>query len=67
MSVIRQARGGRENDARFGTRRRGTGVLAALIARRFDVAARRLGLERGGAPLNTESFRRPGAQLSLDI
>lgn len=67
MSVIRQSRQGRENDARFGTRRRGTGVFAALIARRFDVAARRLGLERGGVELNTQCFRKPGAQLDLDI
>lgn len=67
MSVIRQSRQGRENDSGFGTRRRGTGVFAALIVRRFDVACRRLGLARGAAELSTQRFRKPGAQLVLDI
>jgi DNA repair photolyase len=43
MSLIRQMRGGRENDPRFGSRFRGEGVFAQLIARRFRVAVQRLG------------------------
>ena len=46
MSVIQQLRGGRDNDPEFGTRMRGTGNFADLIARRFEIAARRFGLNR---------------------
>jgi DNA repair photolyase len=43
MSLIQQIRGGRDNDPRFATRHTGEGPYAELIARRFQVAARRLG------------------------
>ena len=46
MSLIRQCRGGRDNDPRFGHRLRGTGVYADLIARRFATAAKRLGFRK---------------------
>lgn len=67
MSLLRQSRGGRENDSRFGARMRGTGVFAELIAQRFAVACRRLGLNREHVRLNAEIFRAPavGGQLSL--
>ena len=45
MSIIRQCRGGRDNDPRFGHRMRGTGVYADLIARRFATARKRLRFE----------------------
>ena len=51
MSVLQQLRGGRDNDPRFGTRMTGTGNYAELLARRFEIACGRLGLngkERGG-------------------
>jgi len=67
MSVIRQSRRGRENDAEFGLRRRGSGVFAELIARRFEVARRRCSLEGSVGELNTGAFRRPGAQLDLEL
>lgn len=67
MSVIRQSRQGRENDAAFGRRRRGTGVFAELVAKRFRLAARRCELDRGLPELNARDFRRPGAQLGLDL
>ncbi len=44
MSLIRQIRGGRNNDSSFGIRMSGTGPLADLIRRRFEVACKRLGL-----------------------
>ena len=47
MSIIRQSRGGRDNDPRFGHRMRGTGIYAELIARRFATARKRLGFEPG--------------------
>ncbi len=46
MSLIRQMRGGRDYDARFGARMRGEGVYADLIRQRFALACRKLGLSR---------------------
>jgi DNA repair photolyase len=68
MSLVRQMRGGRENDPDFGTRMRGEGAFAALLARRFHVACARLGLSaRRMLPLDCSRFRRPspGGQLGL--
>ena len=73
ISIVRQVRGGRDNDPRFGTRMSGTGLFAELIAKRFDVACRRLGLNEhagGGrrAPsLDCSRFRppSPAGQISL--
>jgi len=68
MSVIQQIRGGRDNDPNFGSRMRGTGEFAALLARRFDLACRRLGLNANrDARLDTSLFRPPrdDAQLAL--
>ena len=62
MSAVREMRGGRENDPRFGARMRGTGTLAELIAQRFDIACRRFGLNRerrGQVPLECSLFRPP--------
>jgi DNA repair photolyase len=47
MSLIQQLRGGRDYDASFGTRMRGEGVFAQLIARRFSLAHQRLGFTGG--------------------
>ncbi len=73
MSIVRQMRGGRENDPNFGTRMTGTGNYAELIEKRFEIACRRLGLngeERGTAArreLDCSRFRPPlaGRQMKL--
>jgi DNA repair photolyase len=44
MSLIRQMRGGRNNDSTFGVRMRGNGPISDLIERRFRIACKRLGL-----------------------
>jgi DNA repair photolyase len=44
ISLIRQSRGGRENDPRFGSRMSGSGNFVDLIGQRFELACRRLGL-----------------------
>ncbi len=65
---IRDARGGKDYDASFGTRMRGTGPYADLIDQRFRKAARRFGIDRKLAPLRTDLFQRPevpSPQLSL--
>lgn len=45
MSTVRQLRGGKDYDSRFGTRLRGEGVYADLLARRFGLALKRYGFE----------------------
>ena len=59
MSILRQTRGGRENDPNFGSRMRGEGAFAQLIERRFQIACQRLGLNEERAPLDTSQFRAP--------
>ena len=68
LSLIRQMRGGKDYDAAWHQRMRGTGPYAQMIAQRFHVALRRLGLNRPGKPLDLTKFRRParvGDQLAL--
>jgi len=71
LDLVRQTRGGKLYDPRFGQRARGSGAYAELLARRFDVAAARLGLNRDRHDLDTSRFRPPtpdptsGAQLDL--
>jgi DNA repair photolyase len=48
ISIVRQMRGGKDNDPRFGERMRGTGNFAELIAKRFAVACKRFGLNGHG-------------------
>jgi len=64
MSLVRQMRGGRDYDPRFGHRMRGDGEFATLTAQRFRLAARRHGLDAVRAELDTSQFqaplRRPG-------
>jgi DNA repair photolyase len=69
MSRVQAMRGGRDNDPNFGSRMRGSGELAALLAQRFKKACQRLGFnaESRNKVLDTMQFRRPGraGQLSL--
>jgi DNA repair photolyase len=60
LNRIRQVRGGRLNDARFGSRMRGEGVYAKHIRRLFEVGCRRAGIEPGRFPkLSAAAFRGP--------
>jgi len=59
MSLIRQSRGGKDYDSNFGSRMRGSGQFAELIAKRFRLATRRLGLNQGDHALDTRLFRPP--------
>jgi len=65
LSRIAEARGGRLNDAGFGSRMSGKGVYADLLRRRFETACRRHGLDRERAPrLDVSRFRvPPGARV----
>lgn len=61
MSVIQNLRGGKDYDSTFGARMRGSGPFADLIARRFALACRRLGLNGERRELNTSLFSAPAA------
>lgn len=65
---LREMHGGRDYDAAWGRRMRGQGPHAALLARRFEIAARRNGLDRVPPPLDCTQFAPPpraGDQLAL--
>ncbi len=65
MGRIRQVRGGRVSDARWGARMRGEGPLADATAQLFAIARDRAGLDREFPPLSTAAFRKPWAAGSL--
>jgi DNA repair photolyase len=68
LSIVRDVRGGRDNDPRFGTRMTGEGPYALLLRQRFDLAKQRYGLDRRFPSLRTDLFeapRMPSNQLSL--
>lgn len=70
MSLVRDIRGGRDNDPAFSTRMRGSGALADLIARRFRIARERAGLgDHRSAPLDVSQFTppRPAGNPQLDL
>jgi len=48
----------------FGTRMRGQGTYAAMLRQRYDLATRRLGLQRTPYPFDTSRFRPPAAPAS---
>lgn len=57
---IRELRGGRDNDPRFGHRMRGQGPWADLLRKRFEASCRKNGLVSGRAePLDAGLFRPP--------
>jgi DNA repair photolyase len=60
LARIRDTRGGRISDSRFGKRQRGQGEYAEQIASLFAMAAKKHGLDRRLPPLDASSFRRPG-------
>jgi len=64
MSLINQARGGKDYDSQFGTRMRGTGPYAELLRTRFELARRKLGFAPASEryDLNTRLFRPPQLQ-----
>ncbi len=59
LDLIRQARGGRLYDSRFGTRQTGEGVYAQMIQTRFRALERRLRLGHDYRALETRHFTPP--------
>jgi DNA repair photolyase len=68
LSLIRSMRDGKDYDAEWGKRMRGTGPYAWTIGRRFEIAAKRLGMNLEKRSLRTDLFKSPakgGTQLAL--
>ena len=67
MAVINDARGGRDNDPRFGARMRGEGNFAELLRQRFALATRKHGLNKSRWQQRRDLFRPPSrsGQFSL--
>jgi len=68
FKLIRDMRGGKDYDSTFGQRQTGTGPIAWMIGRRFEVACEKLGFNASKHKITTEHFRppRPGAK-QLDL
>ncbi len=68
MSLVRDTRGGKDNDPNFGTRFVGEGPYAVLLRQRLDLARERYGLNKPVPPLRTDLFQHPAVddgQMSL--
>src|SRR5882724_10821023 len=68
FKLVRDTRGGRDYDSQWGTRMKGTGPMAWMIGRRFEIACEKLGLNKRRSKLTSDHFARPkrsGQQLSL--
>ncbi|MBB5747484.1 PA0069 family radical SAM protein [Brevundimonas variabilis] len=59
MSLVRQTRGGKDYDADWSQRMKGTGPVAELIATRFKAAIKRYGLDGKRHDLDVTRFRVP--------
>lgn len=68
MRQVMSMHGGKTYNATFGERMRGTGPLAQILRRRFEVSCQRLALSAHLPPLRRDAFvppERAGDQLSL--
>ena len=61
MARIREMRGGKDYDADFATRMKGSGLWADLIRQRFHHATQRLGYNRTRITLDLAQFRPPSS------
>ncbi|MGB8632023.1 MAG: PA0069 family radical SAM protein [Xanthobacteraceae bacterium] len=68
ISLIRQTRGGKDYDSAFGKRMTGSGPIAWMIGRRFEVACERLGFNLTSVKTTTAHFQKPRpASQQLDL
>jgi len=59
FKLIRDTRGGKDYDSTWGKRMTGSGPVAWMIGRRFEVACELLGFNKARASTTTEHFRPP--------
>jgi DNA repair photolyase len=67
LGRIRDMRGGKLNDPRFGSRMRGEGIFAEQIRSLYEVSRKKAGFSGVRTPLSTASFRVPSDQMMLDL
>jgi DNA repair photolyase len=68
INLIRETRGGKDYDSTWGKRQTGSGPIAWMIGRRFEVACERLGFNSTSVKMTTEHFRPPRpASEQLDL
>jgi DNA repair photolyase len=68
INLIRETRGGKDYDSSWGKRMTGSGPVAWMIGRRFEVACQRLGFNLTSVKTTTEHFRPPRpATEQLDL
>jgi DNA repair photolyase len=68
ISLIRQTRGGKDYDSAWGKRMTGSGPIAWMIGRRFEVACERLGFNLTSVKTTTAHFQKPRpASEQLDL
>ena len=68
ISLVQSLHGGKDYDATFGVRQKGSGPIAWTTGRRFELACRRFKLNQRKLKLTSEHFRKPpqpGDQLTL--
>jgi DNA repair photolyase len=63
--MIEDSHGGKVNDSRFGTRMRGEGNIADMVAQQFRKYGNLYNLHAERWELDCTQFRRPGQQLSM--
>jgi hypothetical protein len=71
MKLVRDMRGGKDYDSKWGERMKGTGPYAWTIGRRFEIACERLGLNKHKVPpqqpsSSTRPSRAPSSSACSD-
>jgi len=67
MSIIRQSRDGKNNQADFHERMRGTGLFADMVRQRFSLMTKKLGLNKRSLEMNTVLFKPPERPEQLGL
>ncbi len=67
LNRIREMRGGKLNDPRFGFRMSGEGIFAEQIKKLYQMARKKAGFEKSSFKLSTAHFRVPGRAIQQGL
>jgi DNA repair photolyase len=67
LNRIREMRGGKLNDPRFGFRMSGEGIYAEQIKNLYKIARKKAGFEKSSFKVSTEHFRVPGRSVQKGL
>ncbi len=67
MNRVRDMRGGRDYQSEWGTRMRGEGAFAELLAKRHAIATRKHGVDQALPELRTDLFRPKRRQRQMEL